>query len=133
MTSETAHITPITAHATDTRHNQNHNQQWCNKNNQPCHNQNNNHGNSNNQQRLSKPSLGRCQACGIQGHSAKYCPEFCTVRGSASAPQNQQCNNNSWNNAQQIQHQHPSDNAQQIQHWHRVLTLQWCQTPSTGC
>lgn len=121
MTSETAHITPITADATDTRHNQNRNQQWCNKNNQPRHNQNNNHGNSKNQQRFSKPSLGRCQACGIQGQSAKYCPKFRIVRRSESAPHNQQRNNNSWNNSQQIEYWHPSANPAMVSNSFNLL------------
>lgn len=30
----------------------------------------------NNNNRQSRPYLGRCQACGVQGHSAKYCPAF---------------------------------------------------------
>ena len=111
MTSETAHITPITAHATETRYNQNINQPWRNQqsrnnNHQTRHNHNNNH------QRSSKPYLGRCQACGTQGHSAKYCPEFRIVRGYTSAPQQQtqQRNNNSWNQTPQIPHWNPSAN-----------------------
>ncbi|KAL0759898.1 hypothetical protein Bca101_076048 [Brassica carinata] len=78
--------TPITANATDTRfrnNNHNSNQTW-----RP----NNRNSNSRNythqiQNRSPRPYLGRCQACGTQGHSAKYCPEFRIVRGSSSAQQ----------------------------------------------
>ena len=67
---------PITA-----LHAQNRNPHWRN------HNNNNHGGNSsrpnNNNQRQSRPYLGRCQACGTQGHSVKNCPQFKLVSSSS--------------------------------------------------
>lgn len=68
---------PIVAHATDTRTRQ----PWKQHNNNNSQSRHNNNQQST-QQRFSKPYLGRCQACGIQGHSARYCPEFRIVKGS---------------------------------------------------
>lgn len=53
--------------------------------------------NNNNDQRGSRPYLGRCQACGTQGHSAKRCPLFrITPQSSNSAPQQHQIYNNNY-------------------------------------
>lgn len=62
MSTETAPVTPIVAHAADTRQNHDNNQNWRNNNNQQWRNNNNQtrHSQNNNQQRSSKPYLGRC-------------------------------------------------------------------------
>lgn len=86
LSTETVAATPIVANAIDARPRH----QNCNTN-FPSQRPNNNassqtrqHGNKNtNQFRSSKPYLGKCQACGVQGHSARFCPEFRMVRGSA--------------------------------------------------
>ncbi|KAL0674425.1 hypothetical protein Bca4012_002406 [Brassica carinata] len=79
-------VTPITANATDTRfknNNNNNNQAWR-SNNRNFSGRNYTNQNHN---RSSRPYLGRCQACGTQGHSAKFCPQFRIVPGSSSAQQ----------------------------------------------
>ena len=116
LCTEPTAVAPIVAHATDTRqrynnrnhgNNQNHNryQQHTSHNN---HHHHNNHHQPNNQpqhnNRFSKPYLGRCQACGIQGHSAKYCPEYCIVKGNSSGAQ-------TWNHHQNQQSWQPRANA----------------------
>ncbi|CAA7035750.1 unnamed protein product [Microthlaspi erraticum] len=40
--------------------------------------------NNNNQQRGQRPYLGRCQICGVQGHSARRCPQLPTMQQPAS-------------------------------------------------
>ena len=81
---------PITANAVDTRsRNQSQQTNWR-PNNRNNNRQSNNQLSYNNQgsyNRSSRPYLGRCQACGSQGHSAKYCPEFRIVHGNNSTPQ----------------------------------------------
>lgn len=47
-------------------------------------NSNRRYTNTNQNQHNSKPYLRRCQACGIQGHSVKYCPQFRIVPHTAS-------------------------------------------------
>lgn len=71
---------------------------------------NNNH--NNNQHRFSEPYMGRCQACGTQGHSAKFCPEFRMVRGSVSNQplQSQYRPNQHWQPTPQYQQWRPSAN-----------------------
>lgn len=72
---EPSAVTPIVAHATDAKpHNH-----WKNNNNNNYQQNRGNQGAS--QQRFHKPYLGRCQACGVHGHSAKYCPQFRLVPG----------------------------------------------------
>ncbi|PON74636.1 Zinc finger, CCHC-type [Trema orientale] len=45
---------------------------------------------STNNQRRPKPYLGRCQACGVQGHTAKHCPMFRLIsHQQSSAPRSQ--------------------------------------------
>ena len=90
LCTESPAVTPIVAHAADSRprHNNNsrsnhHQQNWSPH--QASYNNNSQHNN-----RFSKPYLGRCQACGAQGHSAKYCPDYRIVKGSGSAQQWQQ-------------------------------------------
>lgn len=68
---------PIVAHATDTRPRQ---PWWSNQNQNQSRFTNQNI----NQQCFSKHYLGCCQACGTQGHSTKFCPEFCIIKGSAA-------------------------------------------------
>lgn len=70
------HPGPITTNVTDTHPRQN----WKSNN---THNNRNNvqHHNTN---RAPRSYLGRCQACGIQCHNAKYCPEFWIIRGTGS-------------------------------------------------
>ena len=64
-----------TAHHTQAAQtNQHHNKQ---KNWRPPHNNTNYQANRTGQNnRGPKPYLGRCQACGTQGHTAKQCPQF---------------------------------------------------------
>ena len=85
--STSASVTPIVANAVDTRSRQQHRSN-NNNNNYRSHPQArsyNSNNNTPNQQRFSKPYLGKCQACNVQGHSAKYCPKFRIVRGTPSA------------------------------------------------
>ncbi|KAL0800873.1 hypothetical protein Bca101_056048 [Brassica carinata] len=72
--SPAATPTPITANVTQTKTQQTN---W-----RPNQNNNTRSYNNYNNNRQAKPYLGRCQACGIQGHTVKYCPEFRIVRGS---------------------------------------------------
>lgn len=79
-------VAPIVAHAKDTRQHYNRNQghhQIQNRYQHPSsHNNSHQHTNSHqHNHRSSKPYLGRCQACGTQGHSVKYYPEYSIVRG----------------------------------------------------
>ena len=87
LCTDTAAATPIVANATDAR------PRHQNRNNNFTSHRSNNHtsshtrqyGNNNtNQARFSKPYLRKCQACGVQGHSTRFCPEFRMVRGAAS-------------------------------------------------
>ena len=90
---------PVTANATDTRsRNSNMQNNWRGPNrnnnnrnysNQGSHNSHQGSYNSNqgSYNRGSRPYLGRCQACGIQGHSAKNCPEFQIIRGTNTSNQ----------------------------------------------
>uniref|UniRef100_A0A1J3ILL6 Retrovirus-related Pol polyprotein from transposon TNT 1-94-like beta-barrel domain-containing protein n=1 Tax=Noccaea caerulescens TaxID=107243 RepID=A0A1J3ILL6_NOCCA len=71
---------PISANYANNRHlsNQQNNNQCSN---QPWHN-----SQSSNQSRTPRPYLGRCQICGVQGHSAKRCSQFNTAPQSAQKP-----------------------------------------------
>lgn len=77
-TDASSSVAPIVANATDTRPRQQNRDN--NYNNSRSSNQNRSYGNTN-QNRFSKPYLGKCQACGVSGHSVKYCPDFRIVRG----------------------------------------------------
>jgi len=89
LCTETPQATPIVANATDTRSwRSNNNQQGRSNQNSRPHNNNNNRQYQNNQQRGGRGQYqGRCQACGVHGHSAKFCPEFRIVRGSQATQQ----------------------------------------------
>ena len=89
LCAETPPPAPIVANATDTRSWRPNNNQQARGNQQYRSNNNNNHRNhyhNNNQQRGGRGQYhGRCQACGVHGHSAKFCPEFRMVRGSQAS------------------------------------------------
>lgn len=70
MCTEPISVTPIVAHATDTRSRPH----WKHKNSNQSQQRFNNNNTS--QNRFSKPYPVRCQACGAQRHNAKFCPEF---------------------------------------------------------
>ena len=77
---------PIVANATDTRSWRPNNNQQARENQQYRSNNNRNHYHNNNQQRGGRGQYhGRCQACGVHGHSAKFCPEFRMVRSSQAS------------------------------------------------
>ena len=106
---------PVTANATDTRTRNNHNQQqhWR-PNNRNMNNRQ--YTNQNNYNRSSRPYLGRCQACGIQGHSAKNCPDFLIVRDGATTPQwQQQGPMHNWQQQAQMQNWNPRTNVAMMQ------------------
>ncbi|CAN6812103.1 unnamed protein product [Brassica oleracea] len=106
---------PITANATDARpRNTNTQNNWRGPNRNHNNRQYSNHGSYNSNQgaynsnqgaynqgsynRGSRPYLGRCQACGIQGHSAKNYPEYQIIRGNnTSQPWRQQQQSQTWN------------------------------------
>ena len=73
---------------------QNRTPHWRNQSNDGGHH----HGSRsyNNDQRNSKPHLGRCQACGTQGHRAKRCPMFKLINQSSNSTQHQGHETPSW-------------------------------------
>ena len=87
---------PVTANAVSKSNNNNNNNRgpwkpsFTPRNNNYT---NNNNFNSNNGGRGPRPYLGRCQACGIQGHSAQHCPSFKVVATDAVSHAN---NNSHW-------------------------------------
>uniref|UniRef100_A0A0D3AGH2 CCHC-type domain-containing protein n=1 Tax=Brassica oleracea var. oleracea TaxID=109376 RepID=A0A0D3AGH2_BRAOL len=57
-----------------------------------------------------------CQACGIQGHSAKNCPDFLIVRDGATTPQwQQQGPMHNWQQQAQMQNWNPRTNVAMMQ------------------
>lgn len=118
MCTETASVpvVPITANAADSR------QRTQGKNNWRPQTNNNNRNyqtgvSHNNSNRQSRPYLGRCQACGVQGHSAKYCPEFKIVRGGPTTQWQAPTSNRNWRPSAPPQPQqpwHPTANAAMV-------------------
>uniref|UniRef100_A0A1J3I1T7 CCHC-type domain-containing protein n=1 Tax=Noccaea caerulescens TaxID=107243 RepID=A0A1J3I1T7_NOCCA len=109
MCTEGPSVGPIVAHAADAHPRQ----QWRNNHNRPTNNHNNsNRANQNNNPRFFKPYLGRCQACGVTGHSVKYCPEYRIVKGvGPSSPMVPHMRpNTAWNASPQFQSWQPTAN-----------------------
>ncbi|KAL0790712.1 hypothetical protein Bca101_006958 [Brassica carinata] len=87
LCTETSAVAPIVAHAADSRPRYNSRTPHQQQNRFPHQTSQNNNQYHQHQNRFSKPYLGRCQACGAHGHSAKYCPEYRIVKGNGSASQ----------------------------------------------
>ncbi|KAL1190128.1 Retrovirus-related Pol polyprotein from transposon RE1 [Cardamine amara subsp. amara] len=89
MCSALSSVVPIVANAADTRSRKNHRSNNYNQNRGASPHQPRffNNNNNNQQPRFTKNYLGKCQACGVQGHSAKFCLEFRLIRGSVQTPQ----------------------------------------------
>lgn len=97
--SSVSPVVPITANAASTqpqgRNNNSgrNNQQW-NRNPQPSRHNNNNYRDNRNNRGQQGGYQGRCQICGIQGHSARRCPRL--GNQSAMATNNQVNNYTPW-------------------------------------
>lgn len=75
---------PVTANHVQASQNHHHNQKQ--KNWRPPYNNNYQQNRQGQTSRAPKPYLGRCQACGIQGHTAKNCSQFRIVTNGNNAP-----------------------------------------------
>lgn len=83
---------PVTANAVQHRHSNNQSRTSHLKQ-KPTNNFNNNQwqsstGNQQQGTRVSKPYLGKCQLCHVQGHSAKRCPQFQSLQPMVNQFQN---------------------------------------------
>lgn len=105
-----AAVVPVTANAAVPHPRSQHQNNWKQQNSRNP-SSGNYQGNTN---RGPRPYLGRCQACGVQGHSAKFCPEFRMVRGSQATQWQLSPQNQNWRPPTSQQPWHPTANAAMI-------------------
>lgn len=81
ITSAQPQQSPFPVTANYVQNSKNSNRDWRSQTSNNHHNSNSNKNNNNSGRR---PYLGKCQACGTQGHCAKYCPMFRFVQQQSS-------------------------------------------------